>query len=41
MITQIPDSISTLELSKIWLQKALQQLQAETQPEQQEAEAED
>ncbi|HEY9908691.1 MAG TPA: hypothetical protein V6D18_13925 [Thermosynechococcaceae cyanobacterium] len=45
MITQIPDSISTLDLSKIWLLKALQQLEEEAQQEpeieQVEAEPED
>jgi hypothetical protein len=33
MITHIPDRISTLDLSKLWLRAALQQLQPEIQPE--------
>jgi hypothetical protein len=33
MITHIPDRISTLDLSKLWLRAALQQPQPEIQPE--------
>ena len=31
MITHIPDRISTLELSKLWLRAALQQPEPETE----------
>jgi hypothetical protein len=33
MITHIPDRISTLDLSKLWLRVALQQPEPEMQPE--------
>lgn len=40
-MTTVPDSISLVDLSKLWIQKALEEIAAENEPEQQEANLEE
>ncbi len=40
MVT-VPDSISLIDLSKLWIQKALEEIAAETEPVEQEIEIEE